>query len=134
MIKFLTLLIPILSFYYICVEAQNSAGNLPFSTTECGQTKGCMFHPDNCIPFVNCVHATSYSLNGNQVVFELLTMLRSPTNQWVGIGFNNAPQMDGSTVTACASFNGGPYSTALSYNPAMYNLNAPIDQVNMFLV
>uniref|UniRef100_A0A914D9L2 DOMON domain-containing protein n=1 Tax=Acrobeloides nanus TaxID=290746 RepID=A0A914D9L2_9BILA len=100
-----------------------------FSTSECGNSKGCLFQPNNCIPFQTCAYAMSYSAtNSGDVIFEILGQVTAPYNTYVALGFNNAAQMDGATVTACASYNGSPFLGRLTYNPATYNLNVPIDQ------
>ncbi|KAK0394773.1 hypothetical protein QR680_000926 [Steinernema hermaphroditum] len=98
-----------------------------FSTSGCGDTKGCVLSPQGC-QASSCLRAFTYS-RVNSTVLEMELMARTPyaTDGFVAVGFSRDTFMGDDTVTQCASFNGGPYQGSLSYNPGKSNvrLEAP---------
>ncbi|TMS34457.1 hypothetical protein L596_002046 [Steinernema carpocapsae] len=111
------LLVQLLSFAIFVVTVSEAQ----FSTSGCGQTKGCVLSPQGC-QASDCSRAFTYSrVNGSYLEFEIMAKIPYETNGYVAVGFSRDSLMGDDTVTECASFNGAPYQGSLSYNPGQYN-------------
>ncbi|KAI6197580.1 hypothetical protein M3Y94_01241300 [Aphelenchoides besseyi] len=71
-----------------------------FRTQGCGETKGCLFKPQNCIPYIDCSYAFSYVRDSSHLFMELFAAL--PLHQgdkggFVAVGFSKDDLMGSDT-------------------------------------
>ncbi|KAI6217193.1 Ferric-chelate reductase 1 [Aphelenchoides besseyi] len=102
-----------------------------FRTQGCGETKGCLFKPQNCIPYIDCSYAFSYVRDSSHLFMELFAAL--PLHQgdkggFVAVGFSKDDLMGSDTVTDCSSLSGRPFVGRLSFNPGKSNRRVPINE------
>ncbi|KAI6181922.1 Ferric-chelate reductase 1 [Aphelenchoides besseyi] len=105
-----------------------------FRTQGCGETKGCLFKPQNCIPYNDCSYAFSYVRDSSHVFMELfatLPLYQGEKGGFVAVGFSKDDLMGSDTVTDCSSFSGRPFVGRLSFNPGKSNRRVPINEVDV---
>lgn len=100
--------------------------------SECGKSKGCFFKPTNCDPSVNCTVAMSYSVENDNVNFELSAQIRiqldSSQGQYIALGYSDDESMGDDFVTYCIFVKDDPSKTSvgIGYNEKNVKHNVPI--------
>ncbi|GMT14648.1 hypothetical protein PFISCL1PPCAC_5945, partial [Pristionchus fissidentatus] len=102
--------------------------NSQFNFEQCNVTKGCWFHPPNCMSSSSCLSGVEWEVRPAGVLFTLhsfVTDLSATSPHWIAVGLSLNQRMDDDTVLECVRRADGDSRVRLSFNDETHNAVLP---------
>ncbi|GMS84040.1 hypothetical protein PENTCL1PPCAC_6215, partial [Pristionchus entomophagus] len=95
-----------------------------FDFDQCNITKGCWFHPPNCISTATCLSGVEWEVRPAGVLFTMhsfVTDLDTTRPTWMAVGLSLNQRMDDDTVLECIRRADGDGRVQMSFNDETHN-------------
>ncbi|KAF8360206.1 hypothetical protein PRIPAC_87129 [Pristionchus pacificus] len=95
-----------------------------FDFDQCNVTKGCWFHPPNCMSTATCLSGVEWEVRPAGVLFTLrsfVTDLGTTRPTWIAVGLSLNQRMDDDTVLECVRRADGDGIVRMSFNDETHN-------------